>query len=209
MGRAVHSQSEKTFPSIIMTVNIVPDFLFRVFNNEAHAVAFLEHGVFRLTLLAEYKKIGYSSRQDSSEGKAHIRIPGGDYHEELGNPCYVMCTSGPAVDLRYIRNKFGNFVVKILEPEMLLQDIKNLKPVAEIIDYNLLKVEYSKGLAQNFNPQNRIVGSKLSIYQKHPGFSEECEWRYVVTIFDWFIAVKPSYIYCDLKRKLSYLEKCW
>lgn len=190
-------------------VNSKPEFLYKVFDNEAYAIAFADNGRFRLTLLNKYREIEDLARQDNSEGKAHIRIPGGYYHEEMGNPCYLMCTSGPTVDLGYIKNKFGRYVVKILAPETLLAEITKVKPVNTIIDCDLLEVEYSKGMEQDFDFKKRIPGSKLSICQKSRIFSKECEYRYMVMTFTNFSLDNPSYLEYDLRGGLSYLEKCW
>jgi len=193
-------------------MNIIPNFLYRAFDTESYAVDFL-HGIFQLGELKKYREIENAIRKDDTEGEANLKIEinnvAGIYYEESLNLAYIMSTAGPEVNPEHLK-KFGKFIVKINKPLQLLADIQNVRP-ALIISYDLVPVLYTKGLKSNFKPHERTPGSLVSICQKYPRFSQDCEYRYILQQSPEFITGcrYQDNLTVDLNRELNYLEKYW
>ena len=112
----------------------IPEFLYRDFSKEEHVIEFIEKGKFRLSLLQSYKEIEDKCRRDESEGKSEsivkkclpgltLRLKG-----TSGDSLYLFCTSGPNVDLDYMKGKWP-YIVKITDPEKLKKSLCDIKPI--------------------------------------------------------------------------------
>lgn len=168
---------------------MIPSFLYKGFSKENYAIDFLKKGKLRLGLLEYYKTIEDETRRDRSEGKSESIVK--KYLPELTlylkgkhiNPLYLFCTSGPNVDLNYIKANWP-FVVKISDPEKLKNSIDNNKPLnTKMKMTNRCKIEeirYTKGEIVEIDP-NSIEAVKLSYAQKPRSYEKECEYRYIVT----------------------------
>lgn len=183
----------------------MPSFLYRAFKEEDHANQFLK-GKIRFGLLDYYKNSEDESRRDPFEGESSTFL--GQLHLKGGlcNPVYLLCTSGPDVDLDYFRKKFGDFVVKIMNPGQFRDDISNIK--AFVPDVNISgncdfkKVEYTKDQDQPIDVEETV---RLRLYycQKHSYFSPECEYRYVIKLK--IGDTSGNFISCNFQRSLDYL----
>jgi hypothetical protein len=209
-----------------------PACLYRAFTEREHAVQF-SNGIIRLGLLSSYKETEDAQRQDESEGESSTYLkrdlpvvtiskhtmeiiatgssPGLLHFRGTNiNPKYLLCTSGPGVDLNLLRNKFGNHVVKINSPIRLLNDINRVSPISSKMEFigkcTLDEVCYSKDQIQDLDPDS-TEAVRLSYLQKHPKFSVECEYRYIVMAKPCVKGEKPeNHVLFNINRKLDYLE---
>lgn len=183
--------------------------LFKAFSKMEYAEAFIKEGCFRMGSLNNYRSIEDGERRDAFEGHGHIRVPGQvvrahfkvddpdyfdttegpghrDVHTEIGNPIYIFSTSLPQVDLRYLKSKFGQFIVQIDAPKQLAIDItEHLKRRPE---------KYAGGIEGSFVSYNRgevvdreldsVERTYLSYSQKSIDFSDEHEFRFVAINMD-------------------------
>ena len=186
-------------------MNNEPLFLYRAFKEDEHANQFLK-GKIRFGLLDYYKNSEDDSRRDPFEGESstysgQLHLKGG-----LCNPAYLLCTSGPDVDLNYLREKFGNYVVKITNPGQFRDDISNIKAFIPDVSISgncdFKKVEYTKDQDQPIGVEGTV---RLRLYycQKHSWFSPECEYRYVIKLK--IGNIPGNFISCDVQKKLDYL----
>jgi len=167
----------------------IPPYLYKGFTKEMYAMEFLEKGKFRLGLLEHYKTIEDDNRRDESEGKSESIVK--QYLPDFTlylkgthiNPLYLFCTSGPDVDLEYMKAKWP-FVVKITGPEKLKNSLDENKPLntkMEIVSKcKIEKVRYTKWEAVEIDPDS-IEAVRLSYTQKPRSYEKECEFRYIVT----------------------------
>ncbi len=106
--------------------NSFPHVLYRAFETHEYADAFTKFGKFRVGALRTYKQIENSKRRDSTEGDGHyIDGKGVNAHFQLGNDVYVLSCSKANVDLKFLRKKFGRYVVRINEPRELASDMQS------------------------------------------------------------------------------------
>lgn len=192
-----------------------PDFLYRAFEEEIHAIEFLERGKFRLGLLDVYKTIEEKHRRDQTEGTSntYIETDFPDILCELGGvdimPKYLMCTSSSKAEGSYIRENFGKYIVKINEPMIFLNDIFNSRPCNSEMTFvgkpKFKEVRYSKGQIQNIDPES-MEAITLTYTQKPPSFKNDCEYRYIVTALPCIKTKPEKYINYELNRRLNYLE---
>lgn len=168
---------------------IIPPYLYKGFTEKIHAIEFLKKGKFRLGLLECYKTIEDDNRRDESEGQSlsivKKYLPDHTLHLKGKhiNPLYLFCTSGPKVDLDYMKTKWP-FIVKINDPKMLKNSINENKPVntkMEIVSKcKIEEVKYTKGEIIDIDPDS-IEAVRLSYTQKPRSYEDDCEFRYIVT----------------------------
>ncbi len=216
---------------VAVSVGEFPKFVFKAFDKQAYARAFVHSGTFRIGALARYKTIEDANRQDSTEGEAHFRFhdtvtrihffPGSEqtYTSEapgtmearssLGNPIYMFCTSLPEVDKEYLQKRFGRFLVMIEDPMQLATDIQTAIESSGYSPIGVVrgaKVEYTKGqiVPRDLSPSE---GARLSYTQKPESFSAEHEFRFVSILGG---AVRsadlPEYIEIDIGNSISYAK---
>lgn len=183
--------------------------VFKAFSRKEYAEAFVKEGRFRMGSLQNYRTIEDGRRRDKSEGHGHIRVPGQvvtahfdvndpdyfdvteapghrDVHTELGNPVYIFSTSLPEVDLSYIVNKFGQFVVQIDTPKQLALDItEHLKRRPEKYAGGIegRYVSYNRGEIVDAELDN-VERTTLSYSQKPVYFIDEHEFRFIAINMD-------------------------
>lgn len=160
--------------------NSFPHVLYRAFETHEYADAFT-NGKFRMGALSTYKQIENSNRCDSSEGDGHYTDGNGvNTRFQLGNDVYVLSCSKANVNLKFLRKKFGRYVVRINEGRRLASDIRSYMEQRGIYNFGGVKginVSYTKGavVTEDLDPMDRAI---LSISQKHRCFSEEFEYRF-------------------------------
>jgi len=206
--------------------------IFKAFSKIGHAEEFIEKGLFRMGSLKSYRETEDSRRRDKTEGFSHTREPGQviqvyfdrncldnfkvteesgyiDIHSALGNPVYILSTSLPEVNINYLKNKFGPFIVQINNPIQLAHDItKHLKNRIEKYagGVEAAPVSYTKSKQVNTRSDNFRL-STLSYTQKPSCFSPEHEFRFIIINMD-----KPSkrithpYLEIDLKTPISHAK---
>jgi len=125
------------------------------------------------------------------------------------NPTYLLCTSGPNVDLNHMKRNFGKYIVKINEPLKLLQDINTATTINSKMELTgkciLCPVSYTKGDIIEINPDS-IEAIRLNYLQKPSSCIEDCEYRYIIKIKPCVNSQPEEFIYFDLQRELNYLE---
>jgi hypothetical protein len=204
--------------------------VFKAFSRIEHADAFVGQGRFRMGSLKSYRKTEDVRRKDDAEGHGHIWVPGAvvtahfdakdpdyfevtegpghrDVHSELGNPIYIFSTSLPEVDLDYLKNRFGRFIIQIDAPEQLAHDItEHLKRRPEKFAGGIegCMVSYNRDGIVDADLDNYKLIS-LSYSQKSADFVDEYEFRFVAINMD-----RPSerrafeYLEIDLGGPVSY-----
>ncbi|MCK5311804.1 MAG: hypothetical protein KAJ62_06825 [Desulfobacteraceae bacterium] len=217
--------------------NVVGEYplsLYRFFEKEEYALQFINEGKFRARFIEEYKKAEYDKRSDSAEGQGHYGLSGKitnvyfskdpkidpDYeetygvqqhHSSIGNSIFLFCCSNSNVDIKKIKKKFGNFVVKICNPIRLARDIDFVLNGHEGLRNYLIDgkhVEYNKGeVLSKQRPSTEL--SDLSYTQKPKSFEDEKEFRFCL------IGLGPErltnendkkFIDIDIGKKLKYLK---
>ncbi len=190
----------------------VPNKLLRFWKLEGHARAFIE-GKLHFGLLDHYRTIE-GSRQDDKEGLTsfywNLKAPEVTICTKTGkivgrgiskenihysgssiNPYFILSVAHPDADPQILASKYGNFIIQIDEPEVLLQRIKlawhthpwSLNGYAE-----LAEVIYNKD--EILEPDPFLLGpSDHSYTQKHKShgegrdfrsYEEDKEYRYVL-----------------------------
>ena len=208
--------------------NQIPGILYRAFSNIEYARDFTEQGLFCMGTPDYYKNIEDQKRRDITEGTGHIKTPGDvdvitlndqgkvtkvstkpdiiNHQAEHLNCKYLLCCSGPEVDIDYLEDNLGAYIVRINDPVRLTGDITdclhaNGIPVIGKPDW--IKVRYDKGLfvEELFNGYQL---SELSFSQKEPGFSRENEYRLVVMMKS--ISDCDDHLWIKMKCGLDYVE---
>jgi hypothetical protein len=183
-----------------------PPTLYRVFDDERWARAFVEEGRMRFRLVQVYQRHEDEIRADASEGNAHLLVSGDvttlhfdeqlqivgrskapgfiNYQGTFLNPVYVYCFTYPPdgrVDL--LPSRFGRYVVKIDEPQRLAQEITNWLTVEGILRgtpvVECAAVRYNKG-EQSEEITDHLERTRLNYCQKPKSFADEFEYRYAV-----------------------------
>ncbi len=125
------------------------------------------------------------------------------------NPRYILCLSGPEVNMKYLASQYGGCVVRLDQPNKLVCDIASyLKQYPNMPDtmwLDCIQVRYDKGQQINELPQlaseERL---RMSYGQKDPTFSNDCEYRLVLTLPP--TTIPPIAINIELQKKLEYAK---
>lgn len=202
--------------------------LYRAFDKRRYAEEFMEEGKLRFCSLSYYRKIEDALRVDATEGYGHLTTDGEKMIVDLNNRTihsvpgvedlrvgggvsgdYIYCFAAPESEyISDVPEEFGRYVVKILEPEQLFQDITK----AVSVDPGLLRngtiierscVRYDKGERQEIVTPNEKLN--LSWSQKPKKFSNERELRYRFWIFPELIGNSESY-FVSINSRLNYAE---
>lgn len=159
----------------------VPCALFRAFQCLEFAEEFA-NGKFRMGSLSSYQTTPDAARRDVYEGTAIYRgkrgvettAVNGNVREQ-----YVLCCCSESVDLSFLREKMGPYVVRISNPiefaEMIESSLeRNGIPTLNGVHGRM--VEYTKGLELeiDLSPEENF---DLSLRQKEPAYRDECEYR--------------------------------
>jgi len=166
-------------------MNKIPPHLFRFFKEEKYALAFIK-GKVRFGSLRYYRYLE-DERADKTEGLqffkwentkiSHTTV---SIHEH-----YILCTSGPEVDIYKMIEKFESpFVVRIDNPYALFEKIKtawnkhsfSIKNQNSSVDF--LRIQYNKGGTQEshryYIPPHVCSQKPLEKYE------DEKEFRYIL-----------------------------
>lgn len=220
-----------------------PDFCYKAFTCEKYAKQFMENGSFRMGCLYSYRTIEDESRRDTTEGTGRTIEPGiviscgvspnpeektiwtkefgyQEHHIEQGNLVYCFCTSLPTVNLNYMRNQFGQYIVKIGNPQEMAVEINEyFFNEGQSILIVGCPVDYNKGKKQNRELTNS-ERADLAYKQKCETFIKDHEFR-IVAIRLGEVCTKPcifldedeevepecKFIEINLGKKLSYLSQ--
>ncbi len=181
----------------------MPDLLLRFLEKEEYADQFIS-GQIRFGLLDYYKKVE-GARQDEKEGrvsffwdsKAPAVMKDSNTRQIIGqaqsnqninyrgssmNSYYVVSTSHPDVDKQLLAKKFGAFIVRINDPQTLLERMKMAWQQHDwaLNDHVVLApAKYNKDEVLETN-EYLIPPPDYSYCQKPPSFSDEQEFRYVL-----------------------------
>jgi hypothetical protein len=188
---------------VIEPLGEFPARLFRVFDEEKWARAFVEQGVLRLRPVQYFAALEDAVRADPSEGHAHLQIPGDvtsvhfsrvgqavrttsepgflNFSAEFVNPVFVCCFSRPPNDdVTLLPWKFGNFAVRIDDPLLLATDLTEaltrdgVLRATPVVECH--RVMYNKGERLDREPDH-FTRTRLSFTQKPRRFGDEYEWR--------------------------------
>jgi len=199
---------------------------------EKYARLFLEQGSFIMRSLCYYHKIEDSKRKDRDEGEGRVKTLkyrpvlqldgntgkilsrrcefGPVNHGILSvNPRYIFCLSGPQVDVKYLANQYDGYVVCINQPDKLVRDIASYleqhRDTLDIIELDCVQVRYDKNQLVQSEPELDIEEKiRMSYGQKDPKFSDDCEYRLVLTLN--VTPSVPTEIKVELRKKLEYAE---
>jgi hypothetical protein len=207
--------------------------LYKGFKEKTHAESFISQGTIYLRPLSYYRTIEDQLRRDKDEGEGKLTALKSrpvisidkesgkrtDTKQEIGpvyfstssiNPRYILCFSGPDVNLEFLAFKYGNHILRINQPRSLVNDIVSYMEqhltLYETIWLKCLKVRYDKGqMVEDFPEPASEERAELSYCQKSRESQEELESRLVVTIsvgYDRY----PTFIPIKLNKKLDYVE---
>ena len=194
-----------------MTTNTMnfPNVLYRGFTEINHANDFID-GRFRLGLLDSYQNIENAARADPSEGDGHyVSSDGISEYFKSGNPTYLLCCSDGNVELAFLRQKMGPFIVRINQPEQLtslINDFLKKKGINAFKGVQGAPVQYNKGqiVHEELDPEKKQL---LSIIQKPSGFADEHEYRlYAMTNIEGARDQLEQFLSVDLEQKLPFVE---
>lgn len=196
-----------------------PEFCYKAYNNKDHAKQFIYKGIFRLNCRYYCRNMEDASRRDPTEGVGLTKEPGivtvgwvspnpaektiwtkensyQEHHIELGNAIFCLCTCLREVNLDYMKERFGKYIVKINNPRKLAEDINEYfisKRQRFLIEG--CKVVYNKGQKLNRKLTNN-ERLDMSYKQKPESFSPDQEFRIVAIKFR-ELSEQP----CELKCK--------
>jgi hypothetical protein len=181
-----------------------PPRLFRVFNEERWARAFIEEGRLLFRPVQYFAALEDALRADPSEGTGHLQVAGDvtsvhfdtagnvtrttsvpgyvNLSIEFVNLVFVCCFSRPPDDdVRQLPWKFGNFAVRIDDPLQLARDITRQLTTDGILRatpvVECYRVAYNKGDQVETEPDH-FARTRLSFTQKPNSFADEYEWRF-------------------------------
>lgn len=189
-----------------------PRVLFRAFQELTHAREFVECGKFRLSNIINFVNSEDKARADSSEGQGYsLDKDGGRIYFELDQPTFILCCSHVDVDLNFLRNKMGKFVVKINDPlrlAVLIDDWFVRKNITTFGGVKCQTVKYTKGQIEE---DDALASERaaLSLYQKSPQFCMERECRFVALLCSNDInasLLDSEFLHVDLGGPLSVIE---
>lgn len=207
--------------------------LYRAFDKEEYAQRFVEHGILQLRPLPCYQRIEDINRKDKDETEGRLVINRDrpvltldkksgkilSHKNEFGpvyygtssiNLRYILCFSGPQVNVRYLACQYGKYIVCLNQPMKLVDDIvAHLErrpdlPSGMMLD--CIQVRYDKDqLVSEFPEPASQDRTRISYGQKDPKFSADCEYRLVLTLP---ITIKrcPIVIIVELQKKPKYVE---
>lgn len=206
-----------------------PEFCYRAFNREEYAKQFLDNGSFRLGCRYNYRDIENKARQDPTEGRGYTKEPGivttlwvspnptektiwtreqgyQEYNIDLGNAVFLFCTSSPPVNLGHMRKNFGEYIVKIGEPQKLAGDIYDyFVSTGHKFIISGCKVVYNKGqkLDRELEKNERL---DYSFKQKPESFKPDCEFRIVAIKLEGQCKHECKYLDGELLLECQYIE---
>lgn len=219
-----------------MPVHITGSFPFplhRALREKKYAQMFVEEGIFLFHPLAYYNRIEDINRKDKDEGEGRVVIEKSrpvltldqksgkilSQKDEVGpvyfgtssiNPRYILCFSGPQVDIKYLSHKYGRYIISLSHPTKFVNEVaaylENRLDLPKVMWLDCIQVRYDKDLLVSELPEpaseERIA---MSYGQKGPIFSRECEYRLVLTLP--FTGNKsPQEVRVELNKKLDYAE---
>jgi len=179
-----------------------PEFCYKAFDSKEYKKKFIDSGIFRLNCLGYCRNMESISRRDPTEGFGCTKEPGTvtyygftqnprekpaikqkygyqEHRSEYGNKIYCFCTCLPDVHLSHMKDKFGEYIVKINAPRKLAEDINNYF-ISNGRRFLIVgcKVVYNKGqeLDRKLEDNKRL---DLAYKQKPVSFSNDCEFRIV------------------------------
>lgn len=208
-----------------------PTFLYRAFDKDQYATDFVKLGKFRLGLMDTYKSIEDPSRQDRREGESSSYVKTNvtevkisrETNEVIGTesvpgrlhvqgtfiePIYLLCTAGPTVDLTYLREEFGSWVVRINNPSRFLSDLCNAIPTNPNIELGKCSMEavyYTKDEDVDIDPDS-FEAVRLDWIQKPRDLSWQCEYRYVVKTRRVVGREPDPFLFYDFNAPILYAE---
>ncbi len=189
-----------------------PQFLYRALDKRKYAEDFVKRGYFRLGLIDYYREIEDSSRQDKTERESNYLFPcekslchaGG----KILGPIYLLCTSGPNVDLMRLRSK-GQYIVKINDPKQFLYDLNAAKIEDLTIEItskaSFAKARYTKCQVDSIDPDS-IEAIRLDYTQKLPSDAKDDEYRYIIFTKQLLADDPPNHIFLNIGHRLKYAE---
>ena len=215
----------------LLAHGVYPSYVYKAFNEREYLEWFIDEGKFRLGNLRTYKSIEDLARRDNDEGTAVYRRPGMvtsvafskdnddtfvteapghiNTHTELGNPKFVFCTSLPNVNLQYMKERFGKYIVKITEPKTFAQDISQYLysiPTRFAGGIEGIEIQYNRNeiIEKELDNKDRVT---LSYSQKSFEFKDETEFRFVALVLG-----TPSkrynedYLDINIGKRLQYVD---
>jgi len=179
-----------------------PNSCYKVFKCKKYAEDFMHRGTFRMGCQLSYKAIEDESRRDPTEGRGCTKEPGivtigwvspnptektiwtreqgyQEHDTELGNAKFCFCTCLPDVNLDYMKERFGRYIVKINDPRKLAEDINDyFISTGQKFLIEGCRVVYNKGqkLDRKLTRNERV---DMSYKQKPENFSLDHEFRIV------------------------------
>lgn len=183
-----------------------PKVCYKAFDCKKYAEDFMYRGTFRLNCLGYCRNMEDESRRDSTEGYGHTKEPGivpvgwvspnpaektiwtkeqgfQEHHSEYSNTIFCLCTCLPEVDPEYMSKTFGEYIVKINNPQQMAKDINDyFISTGQRFLIVGCKVVYNKGqkLEKKLTDNERL---DMSYKQKPENFSPNCEFRIVAIKF--------------------------
>jgi hypothetical protein len=150
----------------------IPGDLLRFFCQEDHALEFMSGSV-RLGVLDHYRGLD-DSRGDVTEGRSSVffraDVP---IHSTVTSSYhyYILCTTHPEVNVASMAKKYGQFMVRITRPRVLLERIKTAwedHPLAQNAGAFISPVEYTKDEMREadgsfFSPPHLVYSQKRKI----------------------------------------------
>lgn len=187
------------------SINKSPKYLYRFFKKKEYRDQFLK-GSIRFGRLKVYQDIEDENRRDSDEGQPrgkyrtdkqiYLKISNktgkvvekgfktGDIDISGYSPniFFIACLSDKNVDLKLLSGKFGRYVVKINDPQKLVESInKKCKFLWNVGRILLEGVIYDKDKYILMEKNNPHLPVKYYYAQKSEVFANEHEWRIVLT----------------------------
>lgn len=193
----------------MMKLKNLPETLLRAFKEEQHAIEFITSGKFRLGELAYYRNIEDGARRDHSEGLGRYFDHQNIQHDiELGNLKYIFSCALPQVDLDYLRERFGRFVIRIDDPHLFVQHIEENLMSQGIRTFNGIHgrpVEYSKGTKIGLELDS-FEHAELSVIQKPTEYHCEEEYRLFTLLVPDSGFTHKEFINIDFGQSLPYAK---
>ena len=165
-----------------------------------------------MTALSCYRTAPDVSRRDSSEGMATYRDNHGLETATINGNAdeqYILCCSTPDVNLDYLREKMGQHIVKINDPQAFVRELETFLAKANVATLNGVHgrlVEYTKGETR---PVALDAGENfdLSLHQKDRSFQPECVYRiFVILGRGETPIVRDSHLHVELGKPLDCAE---
>jgi hypothetical protein len=180
--------------------------LYRAFDKEEYARDFVA-GKFRLRALTGYRAIENVARRDDSEGEGHFFDQSNEeWRIEFGGRVYLLCLAEPEVDLIYLRVRFGPWVVRIDEPDLLARDVEAALTARGLGTFNGVhgrSVQYSKG-QRILLPDDPMQRVELGLTQKPESFRDECEYRLYTILHVHHERVVDEFLEVNLCQPIDY-----